>query len=199
MYTCTVYNVYFVCILIKRRQHSDSMMHGASLWMHCGPRVWRVTPRGPATHLCLLFSSRSAAVATLCRVSLEATTRCTTVSTSGTCSASMNFTMPSLHCREHTEVNLCVNIITSTSDRWEGGAAYLLQLLSAPLGLSDHPLGSVDAHAWGRLGETLARGCRSHCTALGGGGTGSGGGFVQHKPAGKKKMIGLPSKVLNMN
>lgn len=50
------------------------------------------------THLCLLLSSRSAAVATLCRVSLDATTRWTTVSTSGTCFASMNFTIPSLHC-----------------------------------------------------------------------------------------------------
>lgn len=49
-------------------------------------------------YLCLLFSSRSAAVATLCLVSLDATTRWTTVSTSGTCFASMNFTIPSLHC-----------------------------------------------------------------------------------------------------
>lgn len=52
--------------------------------------------------LCLLLSSRSAAVATLCRVSLDATTRCTTVSTSGTCLASMNLTMPSLHCQRET-------------------------------------------------------------------------------------------------
>lgn len=55
-----------------------------------------VQPSRP--YLCLLFSSRSAAVATLCLVSLEATTRCTTASSSGTCSASMNFTIPSLHC-----------------------------------------------------------------------------------------------------
>lgn len=48
-------------------------------------------------YLCLLFSSRSAAVATLCLVSLEATIRCITASSSGTCSASMNFTIPSLH------------------------------------------------------------------------------------------------------
>ena len=52
----------------------------------------------PNFYLCLLFSSRSAAVATLCLVSLEATTRCITASSSGTCSASMNFTIPSLHC-----------------------------------------------------------------------------------------------------
>lgn len=51
-------------------------------------------------YLCLLFSSRSAAVATLCLVSLDATTRWTTVSTSGTCLASINFTMPSLHCQK---------------------------------------------------------------------------------------------------
>lgn len=53
--------------------------------------------QNPNLYLCLLFSSRSAAVATLCLVSLEATTRCTTASSSGTCSASMNFTIPSLH------------------------------------------------------------------------------------------------------
>lgn len=59
--------------------------------------IWTTDNSSSFTYLCLLFSSRSAAVATLCRVSLDATTRCTTVSTSGTCFASMNFTMPSLH------------------------------------------------------------------------------------------------------
>lgn len=86
-------------------------------WKVCFWHSWTHTILGlhddPATpnrdvfrsDLCLLFSSRSAAVATLCRVSLDATTRCTTVSTSGTCLASMNLTMPSLHCRRqpHSE------------------------------------------------------------------------------------------------
>lgn len=53
-----------------------------------------------SSYLCLLFNSRSAAVATLWRVSLEAITKWRTASSSGTCSASMNFTIPNLHCRQ---------------------------------------------------------------------------------------------------
>lgn len=57
---------------------------------------------------------------------------------------------------------------------------YLLELLSTPLGLSNNPLGSIHAHPWGRLRETLATSrhrplCRS---SMWRGGSRTSGGFI---------------------
>lgn len=66
---------------------------------------------------------------------------------------------------------------------------YLFQLLSAPLGLSNHSLDSIYTHAWGRLGEALARSAHSplYRTSLGGRGSRASRGFVQHEPKNAKR------------
>lgn len=69
---------------------------------------------------------------------------------------------------------------------------YLFQLLSAPLGLSNHSLDSIYTHAWGRLGEALARSTHSplYRTSLGGRGSRTSWGFVQHKTRNAKRKTG---------
>ena len=133
-------------------------------------------PGGRATHLCLLFSSRSAAVATLCRVSLEATTRCTTVSTSGTCSASMNFTMPSLHCREHADVH---RESMQFCPRVKGGGVGWGRCIPAPA--AQHSTGPLRSPSWQR---------RRSCLGEAGGDPGQGLPPPLHLPGGRGGWVG---------